>query len=369
MVSSRFAYPTWVTMLLAASLLSTTPARAESALEQADRGAQLFLQARYAEAEPVLSEAIVRIESEHGPEHALLVTPLGFLGSCLDQLERDSLALQTLERARRISQAAEGQDNTTQLPLMYVQAGLLAEAGEVEAAETLHRQAFELVRAKYGDNSVDTWLALGRLAEWLSNAREFEQALILYRRSLDQLVALEGGQDTPILLPLLQGMASTYLAEGFVPGRSLPLLERVAALTDAHPDEFDAGPRIEAQLLFGDVLMRFSHERQALTAYAHAWRIAQQAGDQVWMDRLAEPRKVAGRLEPVSEPPDDQDYFVFQFDLSADGRPSQIRLLKTNAAAAISRWASQRFRDMRFRPAIVEGQAQPLERQTATFVY
>ena len=50
----------------------------------------------------------------------------------------------------------------------------------------------------------------------------------------------------------------------------------MVALTDAKDSGFDPVTRIEARLLFGDVLMRLSHEREAAAAYKEAWQIARQ---------------------------------------------------------------------------------------------
>ena len=337
------------------------------ATSDVDQGAALYLEGDAAAAVPLLEAGVADIEASRGPDHLDLVTPLGFLGAALHDLQRHEKALQALARARAIAAEHEGPLNRTQLPLIYVEAESLRALGRIDEAESRQREAVDVVRSHHGADSMEAALALGRLAEWLAGQRRHDESLILFSRAIKQAHEAAGGNDSPEMLPLLQGMAVAQLASGNVPERALSLVQRMVEVADAH-EGFDTGTRIEARLLLGDVLMRFSREAQALTVYQQAWTLADAAGDDDWLQKLAQPRKAAGRLDPVDQVPERGRYYRLQYDLLADGRPANARLLETNASPTIADWALQQFREMRFQPAIVAGRAAAQADQTGVFV-
>ena len=63
------------------------------------------------------------------------------------------------------------------------------------------------------------------------------------------------------------------------------------------------------------------------------------------------------------------NYFQFAFDLKADGRPSRVRLIATNAPANIVRATTSVFRSVRFRPLMVDGQSRSRDAQTIRVAY
>ena len=330
-----------------------------------EHGAALFLEEQPAAALPLLEAAVEGLES--APEaSADLVTALGFLGAAHHRLANHEKALTLLARARALARRLEGEHNRTQLPLVYVEAESLRALGRTAEAEERQRLAVELVARHYGEDSTEAALALGRLGEWHYGMGNREEALRLFSRAIEKAEAA-ALPDPAALLPLLQGMAVAQLAAGRVPERALPLLERMVTLTDS--EDFDAGTRIEARLLYGDLLMSFSREAEAIAAYREAWAVADAAGKRDWLARLAEPALAAGQLKPVDTAPEGRDYFVIRYDLSADGRPGRVVLVESNASVMMSDWARQRFREMRFRPPLVNGEPRALEDQSGVFVY
>lgn len=357
-------------LILAALLFTgsswTHPHRQDlaGAAHDLEHGAALFLDGEPAAALPLLEASVAALEAGAGnPDD--LVTALGFLGAARYRLGDHAEAVALVARARNLARSREGDFNRTQLPLVYVEAESLRALGRLEEAEDRHRLAVELVRRHYGDDSMEAALALGRLGEWHYGLGRHDEALMLFSRAIEKAEAVG---DPAGLLPLLQGMAAAQLAAGRVPERALDLLARVVRLSD-QADGFDAGTRIAARLLHGDLLMRFSRERDAVAAYREAWEIAHEAGDRDWLARLGEARSAAGRLKPVEEIPADRDYFVFRYDLSADGRPRRVTLIESNASTMLSDWARQRFREMRFRPPLVDGEPQAQEDASGIFVY
>lgn len=341
----------------------------EGPAHEVEHAAGLFVDGEIQDAVPLLENAIKALEAAQGTHTDDLVVPLGFLGSSYLQLDRAGEAVTALSRARAITWLENGRNNARQLPLIYVEAEALKSLGRLEESEQRQREALEITRSAHGEGSMQAALALGRLAEWKAGAGEYEKSIILYSQAIDQARDAAGGRDHADMLPLMQGMARTFLAEGFVPGRALPLVERVVQLVDREDAGFDPVTRIEARMLFGDLLMRFSLERQALETYQDAWGIASRHQLDAWLQRLARPEKVAGKFQAVDTPPSSGDYFVFRYDLKDDGRPVRVALVDTNAEPVVSRWALQRFREVRFRPALVDGRPLQLKAQSTVFVY
>ncbi|MEM9315202.1 MAG: tetratricopeptide repeat protein [Pseudomonadota bacterium] len=327
-------------------------------------GAELVLDGQPSAALPLLEASVAGFEAARDSGEDL-VTALGYLGAAHHRLGDHQRALTLLGRARQLAQEREGEYNRTQLPLVYVEAESLRALGRLDEAEARQQLAVELVRRHHGEDSTEAALALGRLGEWHYGLASYDEALLLFSTAIEKAEAVG---DPTALLPLLQGMAVTQLAARRAPKRALDLLARVVDLTD-QGDGFNTDTRIEARLLYGNLLMRFSRERDALAAYREAWSIAHDAGDQAWLARLAEAGAAAGRLNPVAEIPDERVYFVFRYDLGADGRPSRVRLLESNTSATKADWARTSFREMRFRPPMVDGEPQSLASVSGIFVY
>jgi tetratricopeptide (TPR) repeat protein len=355
-------------------MASLTPASAsevglagiDADIEQA---AGYYLDGEPSLALPILQAAIRGLETQLGNDSEKLVTPLGFLGASFLELDRNQDSLDAIERARRLGWQHEGRDNVRQIPLIHVEAEALKRLGRMQEAGERLNEAVELTEKRHGQESLESGLSLGRLAEWKAAQGDFDGALMLFSRAIDLAHAASGGKDSAEMLPLLQAMAQVFLAEGDVPGRALPLIRRVVMLTDDEDNEFGQETRAQARLLFGGMLMRFSHEREAMAAYQEAWEIASQHRLDSLLGRLAEHEKVAGALIPVAETPEQRDYFVFRFRIESDGRPARVTLLESNAEPIRARWAVQQFRGLRFRPPMVDGQAQSIDIEAETFVY
>lgn len=358
-----------IAALLTSAAIADPPdaAQPQGTSDTVDYAADLYLDGDAGAAIPLLESSIRRIEGQQGATHPDLVIPLGFLGAAYHRQDRHEEALDVLARARSIARLHEGENNRTQLPLIYVQADSLKILERLDEAEAYQREALDVVREHHGADSMEAALAMGRLAEWLADQQRYDESLILFSGAIEQARKTAGGADTPAMLPLLQGMAVVQLAANRTPERSLQLVQRLVELSD-EGNEFDTVARIEVRLLYGDLLMRFSREKQALEAYGQAWAIADAAGDEKWLQKLAAPRKAAGRLKPVDAIPDSREHFVFRYNLRPDGRPAQAVLTRSNASPMVSHWALQRFREMRFQPPFIDGRPVALQDESGVFV-
>ena len=185
---SAVRLPFTVLMLLVMQLVFAHPHNRDlsGSAHEIEHAAELYLEGEVAAAVPLLQHAIQSLETDLGQQADELVTPLGFLSASYLQLGQSQLALVTIERARRLNWQTGGKDNTRQLPLIYVEAEALKELGRSAAAEQRYRQAVQLTEARHGSHPLQAALSLGRLAEWKASSGEFEQAVILFSRSIDQ---------------------------------------------------------------------------------------------------------------------------------------------------------------------------------------
>lgn len=333
----------------------------QSAQARARYGSALYLNNQPVGAVRSLRRAVSTLESELGIYHPDLVEPLGYLGLSLQQLQRHESAADALVRARHITHRQLGLLNEQQIPLVYSAADSVAAQGELWQAEQLQYAVYRLHEHNFGATSPETVGALNRLALWLTDVQRFQPALSLYRLGLRSLEDAEGN-DTPEMVPLMEGMARTFLFQRIYPGRALNLLLRVVELTDERRDHFKAPDRFLARVQLGDALLLFSHERDAMEHYLAAWNVAHgEDGMGDWAHKLFDQRTlVAGPFMEISEPENpSQNWFRFQFDLRADGRPQMVDLVETNARAGLASYSINLFRSVRFRPLIVQGEARP----------
>ncbi len=110
-------------------------------------------------------------------------------------------------------------------------------------------------------------------------------------------------------------------------------------------------------------------EGKAVDQYEAAWTIANAAGPDGahWLPQFAQPQLVRyGEMAPRDLGGEDRQV-TFQFRLTDDGRVRGAKVVDASADSRDSSRARQNFPNLtRYRPAIVEGQAQPMAMMTAT---
>lgn len=334
-------------------------ASAEHGRALAALGVTQFLGGEEQAAIPHLKDALRILRDRGGLYSTDLVTPYFFLGLALQRRGALEAGADALSRAQLVVQRAHGNNSAQQLPLIYAKAHGAQQRGELLSAEYLHRFAYKIHRAAYGETSPEAIAAADRLGRWLRSVGDYKGALSHYRTAMIELQG-KRGPDRPEVLPLLRGKANAYLGGPFA-RRSFRLHARIVALMAAHPDTFSRDQHIAALVEYGDLLMRFSYERAATRRYEAAWAVADGGGEDYghWKEYLDEPQIVRyTSLIPVPRDAADVRYFELEFDVSFDGRPKDIELADSNASGQLQFYVPNLFRNqVRFRPRIVAGEA------------
>ena len=215
-------------------------------------------------AREILKRGAERIRKELANEPLLEARLLATIGYVYTKLGLYSEARSMLDEAVAL---ARGQGDRGQLDL----AQALVRRGQAERyldepgkAESDDREALAILERAYGPNHIHVEPALTELG-LLLRARDPEQALRLYRRSYDLLVAAHGGSDgyAAVLLQnigSIHARARRYQEARDVYERALPLLRRNFGERD---------PRV------GSVLGNLSLVYRSLGDYERAFEIAQ----------------------------------------------------------------------------------------------
>ena len=335
----------------------------EYAYALSDLGAAYFHNGQFGEAVRPLERSIHGISARLGVHSPVLIGPLAYLGLALKGMEEHDRALDELTRAQALVHRHYGAMSPRQLKLVYAKADILEAKEEYWEAEQMLRLGLRVQEHNHGVGALETMPARYYLAEWLTAIGEYRPALSLYR---DAMLALQtqAGEDSPLVVPALRGMAATFLLQQDVDvDRGLTLHQRIADITEQHPDAFTTAERAEAWLDLGDWLILFEREEEAWDAYARAWELAAGDDSRDWAAYLSEPRLIyAGPNLTVDfmgyQVVNEEVWYDFDFRVRPDGRPSHVKVIDSNLSTLTRTRAISFLRKGRFRPAIVDGEPQ-----------
>ena len=140
---------------------------------------------RYAEAEPLLREALAIRRAALGSEHVEVAQSLGDLANLLrrrgDYEAALSLARESLEMSRRL----RGAEHADVAEALMTLALVLDRKGDVAAAEPLYREALELRRRVLGPGGPLVAESLNDLADAVQRRGRYDEAEALFRESLE----------------------------------------------------------------------------------------------------------------------------------------------------------------------------------------
>lgn len=213
-----------------------TPTSVASSLN--NLGLTLAERGRYAEAEPLLRDAIQAWRAAQGASAAVVAVGLNNLAQSLRQQGRLDEAVRVLEEAIAIRRRRVG----NQHPLLANVLGHLGQVrslrGEFEAAEPLLREALAIRRKAYGDEHPDTATSFNSLASLLQDRGDLAGAEPLYRLALVS-IQTRLGRRHPEYADQLNNLGSLLEDSGRL-GEAEPLFRealavRRAAFGDEHP--------------------------------------------------------------------------------------------------------------------------------------
>ncbi len=226
----------WLEAALAAARAWDDPVgRAKLAGLLNDRGVLLLRQARYAEAETVLREALDRARRLYGDDHPRVIVIYGNLaGAIRQQGGEDKLAasLPFYEQARELAIERYGPDHSQSVAMTYNLGNAYRESGRIDEALAMHHQALA-GRDAFPENHLFQGLVHFGLGQSELAAGNLQAARDHLQLAIDRLGELVG-EDFLRRVQAMDALADTYQALG-KPERASALREQAAALrSDSH---------------------------------------------------------------------------------------------------------------------------------------
>lgn len=323
-------------------------------------GAKQYHEGLHFYARDNLRRAVRIYEELVGPFDTDLVEPLTYLGLNLQAMGHHEAAADTFTRAQHITHRSAGMLNPDQVPMIYSRIDSLRVLGEFWEVGQLLTSAVKLQKHNYGADDDETVASVNQLGLWLAQRGRYHPALSLYDSTRRQMEA-EGKEFSGALLELLKGKAFALLFVPQLERHSLDQLAEAKHLADQHAEKIDPARRLTAALNYADMLMVFEREQEAVKIFRDAWELTQTepelAGEEA--KQFGPLKLVRSPLEIIdpAKPPVDR-WVRMQFDLSADGRPRNPRVIESNGSIKFRQGAVAFFRISRFRPTFVDGVAQ-----------
>jgi tetratricopeptide (TPR) repeat protein len=302
-------------------------------------------------------ELVAKAEGEYSPT---LIEYYRGLGRTYIRSADYQEAIVTLEQAQHISQRHFGLFNVEQSPVLddittaYLGLGDTIEARNVQVARL--------------DNAVRRFGAADprvipfryTLGKYYEQSRLPESAREQYVEVLKAEETRAGEHDAALLAPLREVVAIDLLVAQTTDATQR---DRLAALVDANPDAdaVERGLALAAlgdwATVAGDAPTARSYYRQSWDAFgakADAGAVRRQFATPVMLDFIAplSPVDRAERLRPYT-----WAEIVLEFDVAADGLPSNVRIVtRDESTLTLQQRYVRRLRETHFRPRIVDGE-------------
>ena len=204
--------------------------------------ATIGAQGRYAEAAPLLQEALTLRLKLFGENDPLVAQTYNLVAINLENQGQFGEAEPLYRRALAIRRKAFGElDPSVATTLSNLALNLQTQGGEARMAEagTYHVEALQISRKIWGDNSPFTATSFNNVANYLEQYGQYAEAEKLYRFALDIRVAAMG-RNHPYTLTVVNNLAYNAEAQGrhaeaIALYRSV-LAARIGQLGSDHPD-------------------------------------------------------------------------------------------------------------------------------------
>ena len=217
------------------ALLALTPAcaptRSDALLDAAQKARELDAAGRYAEAEPLLREALERSRWGLGTKDPVTAALLSGLALTYDAQGRSGDAEALYKSVIAIDEEVLGPDDPALATDLDNLAGMYREQGRYAEAEPLLRNALSIQERAHGPRHTAVARSLNALALTLDAEGRYTEAAQRYERviAIDQTIL---GPDHPALATDLGNLAGLYRAEGR-DAEALPLEARAQAIATA----------------------------------------------------------------------------------------------------------------------------------------
>jgi tetratricopeptide (TPR) repeat protein len=316
-----------------------------------------------------LIEAIDLVEAEEGPYTPALVEYYRSLGRAYIKGARYAEAIATLEQGQHISQRNLGLFNVEQSSLLDDLTTAYLGLGDTLEAHKVQLERLDNAVRRFG--AADPRVVPFRyvLANYYERSRLPESARGQYEEVLKSQESRLGTNDPALLTPLREIAGIDLLISQ---GADTAHRDRLASLLE---DSADASPaeRGESLALLGDWATVTGDAPAAREYYRQAWSTLAAAPGIDVGSRFGKPLMLdfIAPLSPVDRAERRRPYvwgeLVLEFDVSAEGLPSNVRVVNrdTRAAALAPRYL-RRLRETHFRPRLVDGEPVPTAAVRAT---
>ncbi len=194
---------------------------------------------RYAEAIPLLEQALAIYEKALGPDHPNVATSLNNLAALYQTQGQYDRAELRYQQALAIYEKALGPDHPNVATSLNNLAALYKTQGQYDRAEPRHQQALAIREKALGPDHPDVAMSLNNLAALYQTQGQYDRAELRYQRAL-AIYEKALGPDHPDVAMSLNNLAELYRTQGQYDRaelryqRALAIVEK--ALGDAHPD-------------------------------------------------------------------------------------------------------------------------------------
>jgi tetratricopeptide (TPR) repeat protein len=303
--------------------------------------------------------AIDLVEAAEGEFSIGLVEPYRGLGRSYIKSARYPEAITALEQAQHLSQRNLGLFNVEQAGLLDDITTAYLGLGDTVEARRMQLERLDNAVKRYGANDPRVIPFRYQLADYYQRSRMQISAREQYEEVLKSQETQLGAVHPGLLGPLRQLVKVDLM---MAQGEEDEAYTRLVAILDQNPD-VDAVERGLSLVVLGDWATVGGDPLAARDYYKQAWDALRSKPDVDAAAFFAQPVMIdfIAPLSAVDRGAQSKPYawgsIVFEFDLSAEGRPINVQTLgNENPASTLVTRYTRRLRETHFRPRIVEGE-------------
>jgi tetratricopeptide (TPR) repeat protein len=301
-------------------------------------------------------DLIVKAEGEYS---ITLVEPYRGLGRSYIKAARYNEAITVLETAQNVSQRNLGLFNVEQTPLLDDITTAYLGLGDTAEARKLQLERLDNAVKRFGPDDPRVFPFRYQLADYYQRSRMTSSAREQYEAVLKSQEA-QGGEGDPALLGPLRQVVRIDLMT--TQGEEDAAYSRLVALLEQNPD-IDPVERGLSLATLGDWATVRGDAVGARAHYLEAWTTLSANPDVDVASFFAKPVMLdfIAPLSSVDRGQRSKPYawaqITFAFDLSADGRPFNVRTVGSEGPPGpIEERYTRRLRETHFRPRLLAGE-------------
>jgi tetratricopeptide (TPR) repeat protein len=342
----------------ARELVSGTQAAGDAAVLPNDLATLARVEAELSDfdgAERDYLKAIDLIQHAEGEFSISLMDAYQGLGRSYIKNRRFPEAIAVLDQARHISQRNLGLFNVTQTPLIDDLTTAYLGLGDTSTAQRLQQERLENAVRRFGEDDPKTIPFRYQLASYYDESRLRSAARTEYEKVLALVEQQTGVNDSALLRPLRELLRIDLLLGDRDDART-----RIADIL-ARDGGLDPREHALALAALGDWSTAKEDSMTAKGYYAEAYRLLDQAEPASSASVFAVPEMLdfVAPLTDVDRGARTRPYawgaIELAFDVSAEGRASNVSIVKAAPAGLVEDAFTRRIRETHFRPRIVAG--------------